>query len=109
MTSEQILNRERALTGLYHLTTKWYTYTIKLYDGKVDNFKENAKNLNIIKDKPGTFFISEFDNRISVCCSDRKSISFSAISVDNKKRISAKDFKNGYLKKDRSLFIHTFE
>lgn len=65
---------------------------MKLYDA----FLENEE---VAHDKlPGTLEYSENINAIRIVCKDRRYIYFKAVRVVGKRKISALDFYNGYIK-----------
>lgn len=56
-------------------------------------------NEEAVEDKsPGTLEYNENTNAIRIVCKDRRYIYFKAVRVVGKRKISALDFYNGYIK-----------
>lgn len=96
MSSKQIYNLSRALYNLYPLVTTWKNWLIKLYDISL-TVHNNKIEENI---GAGAFKFSKMDNKLLIKCCDGHWISCNKIGLPTKKPMLAKDFNNGYLKKE---------
>lgn len=92
MDAIQVYNLYRAIYGLYPLMTKFRDKHMKLFDAFLEN-EEVARDL-----LPGTLEYNENTNAIRIVCKDRRYIYFKAVRVVGKRKISALDFYNGYIK-----------
>ena len=97
MSARKIYNLGRALTGLYPLFTTWNSTPIKLFDVELCEEVSNVTALGM----PGFVAYDRSDLLIKVRCADGQWISVKSVAVHNKKLISARDFNNGYVKKQQ--------
>lgn len=97
MSSKQIYNLSRALYNLYPLVTTWNNCSIKLYDIFLTPNNNNNIEENI---SAGAFKFNKTDNKLLIKCCDGHWISCNKIGLPTKKPMLAKDFNNGYLKKE---------
>ncbi|KAJ8973023.1 hypothetical protein NQ317_012628 [Molorchus minor] len=99
LSSGQICNLDKAVTGLFCLTTQWNGILVKLHDVTDYTFSDsifsNCDN-NILR--PG--FVKFHKKMLIVLCSVRTCISVKRVGVFGKKVMSASDFNNGYIKKE---------
>lgn len=65
---------------------------MKLFDAFLEN-EEVAHDM-----APGTLEYNENTNSIRIVCKDRRYVYFKAVRVIGKRKISALDFYNGYIK-----------
>lgn len=100
MSAQKICALGRALYGLYPLTCAWNNVPIKLYDISLSPI--SLDNIVIKKDlvRPGFVFYDKNAEQLCVLCADSKYVSFKRIGILGKKPMTAKDFNNGYLKKE---------
>lgn len=92
MHAIQVYNLYRAMYGLYSLTTKFRNKQMKLFDAFL-------LNEEVAHDKsPGTLEYNETTNAIRIVCKDKRYIYFKAVRIVGKRKISALDFYNGYIK-----------
>lgn len=94
MTAQQVYNLYRAIYGLYPLSTKFRDKRIKLFDAYLDLSEENVNNQNFV----GTLDFCDKRLSLRVLCADKKYIYFKSMRIVGKRRISALDFYNGYIK-----------
>lgn len=92
MNAVQVYNLYRAIHGLYSLTTKLREKQMKLFDAFLKS-EEAARDKS-----PGTLEYNEYTNSIRIVCKDRRYIYFKAVRIVGKRKISALDFYNGYIK-----------
>lgn len=96
LSAKQVFDLSRALDSVYLLTSKWMQHLVKLSDITIDN--QHA----LEGSKPGFASFDKNNNVIKICCADNKCINVGKIII-NKKTISAKDFNNGYFKKEKDI------
>lgn len=91
----------RALYGLYPLTCFWNSIPVKLYDICLSplTLEDSLDEKNVI-DRPGFAFYNKNTNDIYVRCVDGMYLAFKRIGILGKKPMKAKDFNNGYLRKE---------
>lgn len=93
MTATQIYDLSRALYGLYYLTAFWNNVPVKLIN--IKKYVNYNKSVTV----QGRVIFNSEQNLLNIQCKDGNWISVEKIGVLNKKPMSAKDFSNGYIKK----------
>lgn len=97
MSAKDVYNLQRAVTGMFHLTTKFNNIPIKLYDISKANNKivaDNCKN----SIKPGSVVYDKQHKTLQIQCADGNWITVKTIGLPGK-RMSAADFNNGFISK----------
>lgn len=99
MTARKIYATARSLYGLFPLQTKWKSNVVKLYDvNLVNNTNDNLiLRTNVV---PGLVIYDKKNEQILVCCAEHTFISVRRIGIVGKKPMTAKEFNNGYVKKE---------
>ncbi|KAK2586276.1 hypothetical protein KPH14_001531 [Odynerus spinipes] len=95
MSATHIYNLQRALTGLYPLTTKFQDITIKLLD--VRKIQKSSHLSHIKPDIPGVVTFDKVNNVLIVKCKDDSWVSVAKVSMPGRRLMSAKDFNNGFI------------
>ncbi|XP_018570371.1 methionyl-tRNA formyltransferase, mitochondrial [Anoplophora glabripennis] len=101
MTSTQIYNRERAVTGLFSLTSSWNGIPVKLV-GVTDckNCDALLNSKDSVPLKPGFVKYDKKRKTLIVVCADKTLISVDKIGIFGKRVMTAMEFNNGYIKKE---------
>lgn len=101
MTSSEIYNRERALTGLFSLISSWKGTPVKLL-GVMDcgNCDLSSNDKDSAPLKPGYVRYDKKRKVLLIVCANKTLISVEKIGIFGKKVMSAPDFNNGYIKKE---------
>lgn len=95
MDAKEVYNLYRGVYEIYTLTTTFRNKKVKLFDA----FPDEHNNCGQYNDKPaGTFIYCNKISAIKVVCRDKKCICFRFIRIVGKRKISALDFYNGYIK-----------
>lgn len=92
MTAEKIFNLGRAVDGIFPVQTTWNGRPVKL-------FKIRKGDITSTKN-PGYVEYDSEKTLLKVLCSDLQFITVKKIGLVGKKIMSAKDFNNGYVKKE---------
>ncbi|KAF2884733.1 hypothetical protein ILUMI_21459 [Ignelater luminosus] len=102
MSAKDVYNLQRAIMGMFHLTTKFNNIPIKLYDIHksnkivVDNCEDNIK--------PGSVVYDKKHKTLQIQCADGNWIMVKTIGVPGK-RMSAADFNNGFVSKQTQKLV----
>lgn len=103
MTATQVYNLYRGIYGLHDLTTTFNGKPIKLFDAFV------IENQTEYETKPiGSLEYCEKTDALRILCKDNKYVYFKSIRIYGKRKITALDFYNGYIKNislDKRKFI----
>ncbi|CAH0605387.1 unnamed protein product [Chrysodeixis includens] len=92
MTAIQVYNLYRAIYGLYPLNTTFNNKQMKLFDAFIHNCEQHTY-------KPvGIPEYCEETKAIRILCKDRRYVHFRSLRIVGKRKISATDFYNGYIK-----------
>lgn len=97
MSARRIYNLGRALTSVYPLFTTWNMEPVKLFDV---GLCEEVNNITVLG-MPGFVVYDRLDLLIKVRCADGQWVSVKNVAMHNKRPISARDFNNGYIKKQK--------
>ncbi|XP_043285311.1 methionyl-tRNA formyltransferase, mitochondrial isoform X2 [Venturia canescens] len=103
MSAQNVYNLQRALTGLYSLTTKFEGIAIKLHGIRV--YEEPVSLANSDEEKPGCVFYDKKKNLLLIQCKDNTWISVDEIVVPGRRAMSGKDFRNGFMSKYKESLI----
>ncbi|XP_048479186.1 methionyl-tRNA formyltransferase, mitochondrial [Plutella xylostella] len=93
MTSTEVYNLYRAIYGVYPLSTKFKDKQIKLFDAFIVSGECTNINAQI-----GSLEYCDKRHAIKVLCKDKRYIYFKSLRIVGKRKISATDFYNGYIK-----------
>lgn len=96
MTAKNVYDLQRALTGLYPLTTTFHGTIIKLFGVKLIPGQMTNNNFTVIN--PGVVLYEKKMNLLIVQCSDGNWVSIEELLLPNRRKITARDFKNGFMK-----------
>lgn len=99
MSSTQIYNLERAVSGVLVPTCLWKSTPVKLFgieDCSTDSIIVNQTNIEL---RPGYVEHHKPSNILKILCACKSSISVQKVGVRGKKIMSASDFYNGFLSK----------
>ncbi|VEN42046.1 unnamed protein product [Callosobruchus maculatus] len=106
MTSTQVHNLNRAVSGIMVPTSTWKGTAVKLI-----GIEDCDSVVNLPKDnhqlRPGYVYYDKRTNSLLVLCSNNTWIRVKQVGVYGKRIMSACDFNNGYIKKeppDKSFF-----
>lgn len=98
MSSLQILNLDRAVSGMLIPTCTWKNTPVKLFD------IQNCNNSDIVNQasnhlQPGYVEHHKPSKTLKILCADKRCITVQKLGVRGKKIMSASDFYNGFLSK----------
>lgn len=98
MSSLQVLNLDRAVSGVLVPTCTWKSTPVKLFDiqGCSDAYISNQASDDL---QPGHAEHDKPSRTLKVLCADKRYISVQKLGVHGKKIMSASDFYNGFLSK----------
>lgn len=95
MSSSQIQNLDRAISGILTPTCSWRNTPVKLID------IQDCTNCNSLVDKsPGYIEHHKQTKTLRILCANKTSISVEKVGVFGKKVMSATDFHNGFISKE---------
>ncbi|XP_012254108.2 methionyl-tRNA formyltransferase, mitochondrial [Athalia rosae] len=99
MTAKRVFDLYRALYDLYPLTTKFMGLTIKLLE--IELLKDPPLGNNSSNHLPGLVMYSKDLDRLVVHCRDNSWITVGKIGYPGRPPMSARDFHNGFLYKNK--------
>ncbi|XP_046416577.1 methionyl-tRNA formyltransferase, mitochondrial isoform X1 [Neodiprion virginianus] len=99
MTAKNVYDLQRALCELYPLTTTFLGATLKLLDVQV--LKDPLPGQQVSDIVPGLLTFNKELNKLVVYCRGNTKISVSNIGCPGRPPMSARDFYNGFLSKNK--------
>jgi len=103
MSAKNVYDLQRALTGLYPLTTRFQENTIKILGIKV--CEEPPSLPNLPRDKPGSVIYDKKKKLLLVQCKGESWIIVNQIVVPGRRPMSAQDFRNGFIANQKEASI----
>ncbi|XP_024945331.1 methionyl-tRNA formyltransferase, mitochondrial isoform X2 [Cephus cinctus] len=101
MTAKDVYNLQRAITGLYPLTTKFQDITIKILNIKV--LEKQTQAYSSSHSSPGSVIYDKKNDILAVCCRDNTWVSIEKLVVPGRQPMSARDFNNGFISKHKNF------
>lgn len=98
MSSVQIYNLDRAVSGVLIPTCLWKSTLVKLFEIE-DCTDSNIVNQTNNELRPGYVEHHKPSKTLKILCAGKSSISVQKVGVHGKKIMSASDFYNGFLSK----------
>ncbi|XP_053594412.1 methionyl-tRNA formyltransferase, mitochondrial isoform X1 [Microplitis demolitor] len=103
LTAKNVYDIQRALTGIYPLITNFEGNKIKIYGIKLFNHRTNMTATSKII--PGLMSYDKKFDLLIIQCEDGNWISVNQVSMANRKKLSAKEFYNGFLSKKSNQVV----
>ncbi|XP_063988466.1 methionyl-tRNA formyltransferase, mitochondrial [Diachasmimorpha longicaudata] len=100
MTARQVYNLQRALTGIFPLKTSFQGKTLKIFGVKISS--NTPRDVSDRKSNPGTIFYDRQSRLLMVQCKNDSWVTVAEISMPGKRKMSAKDFNNGFMNNKRN-------
>ncbi|KAH0554881.1 methionyl-tRNA formyltransferase, mitochondrial [Cotesia glomerata] len=103
LSAKNLYDIQRALTGIYPLITNYNGEKMKIFGIKLLNNPSDKSITSQIT--PGLMMFDKKLNLLIVQCKDGNWISVEQVSLANRKKMSAKEFYNGFLSRKKNRVV----